>query len=78
MKKEQIQENGISRRGFLKRTALAGAAICIAPALEKVTAAEKAITGKSSVSAATIPARMVRPRHFILTTNRLLLSIAVS
>ena len=40
MKKEQIQENGISRRGFLKRTALAGAAICIAPALEKVTAAE--------------------------------------
>ena len=38
MKKEQIQENGISRRGFLKRTALAGAAICIAPALEKVTA----------------------------------------
>ncbi len=35
MKKEQIQENGISRRGFLKRTALAGAAICIAPALEK-------------------------------------------
>lgn len=24
MKKEQIQENGISRRGFLKRTALAG------------------------------------------------------
>ena len=50
MKKEQIQENGISRRGFLKRTALAGAAICIAPALEKVTAAEKAITGKSSVS----------------------------
>ena len=43
MKKEQIQENGISRRGFLKRTALAGAAICIAPALEKVTAAEKAI-----------------------------------
>ena len=29
MKKEQIQENGISRRGFLKRTALAGAAICI-------------------------------------------------
>lgn len=41
MKKEQIQENGISRRGFLKRTALAGAAICIAPALEKVTAAEK-------------------------------------
>ena len=62
MKKEQIQENGISRRGFLKRTALAGAAICIAPALEKVTAAEKAITGKSSVSAATIPAGMAAVR----------------
>ena len=36
MKKEQIQENGISRRGFLKRTDIGRRAICIAPALEKV------------------------------------------
>ena len=45
MKKEN-QESGISRRGFLKRTALAGAAFCMAPAFEKVTAAERVITGK--------------------------------
>ena len=46
MKKEN-QENGISRRGFLKRTALVGAAFCMAPAFEKVTAVEKAITGEN-------------------------------
>lgn len=48
MKKEQITEEHLemSRRGFLKRTALAGAAFCMAPAFEKVTAAERAITGK--------------------------------
>ena len=45
MKKEN-QENGIGRRRFLKRTALAGAAFCMAPAFEKVTAAERVITGK--------------------------------
>lgn len=50
MKKEQNQENVISRRGFLKRTALAGAALCMTPALEKVTAAEKAITGQSAAT----------------------------
>ncbi|EFS30719.1 aldo/keto reductase [Bacteroides sp. D2] len=46
MKKEQIQENGMDRRGFLKRTALAGAALCIVPALEKVNAAEKVISDR--------------------------------
>lgn len=48
MKKEQITEEHLemSRRGFLKRTALAGAAFCMAPAFEKVTAAERVITGK--------------------------------
>lgn len=29
------QNNEMSRRGFLKRTVLASAAICIAPTLEK-------------------------------------------
>lgn len=42
----------MSRRGFLKRAALTGAAICVAPALETVTAAERAITGESSSTAA--------------------------
>ena len=46
MRQKEIQENRISRRGFLKRTALAGAAFCMAPAFEKVTAAERAVTGK--------------------------------
>lgn len=56
------QNNEMSRRGFLKRTVLASAAICIAPTLEKVTAAEKAITGKSIASGATIPASMAAVR----------------
>lgn len=56
------QNNEMSRRGFLKRTALAGAAICIVPTLEKVTAAERAITGKSSTSASTIPDGMAAVR----------------
>lgn len=60
MKTEQNKE--MSRRGFLKRTALAGAAFCIAPTLEKVTAAERAITGKSSSSTKTIPAGMAAIR----------------
>lgn len=46
-----IQKNGISRRGFLKQAALAGAAFCIAPAFGKVTAAEKAATGQSAAAA---------------------------
>lgn len=56
------QNNEMSRRGFLKRTVLAGAAVCIAPTLEKVTAAERAITGKPSTSASTIPASMAAVR----------------
>mgnify|MGYP000017749836 CR=1 FL=1 len=60
MKKEQ--NNEMSRRGFLKRTALAGAAFCMAPTLEKVSAAERAITGKSSTPASTIPAGMAAVR----------------
>ena len=40
MKKKQDSVNNteMGRRGFLKRTVLASAAICIAPILEKVTA----------------------------------------
>lgn len=50
MKKNDNTENALSRRGFLKRTALAGAALCLTPALQKVTAAERAIN-KPSTSA---------------------------
>lgn len=56
------QNNEMNRRGFIKRTVLAGAAICITPTLEKVTAAERAITGKSSTSASTIPDGMAAVR----------------
>lgn len=53
MKKEQNDEKRaeMNRRGFLKRTMLAGAAICMAPVMGKVTAAEKAIAGKSPETA---------------------------
>lgn len=52
MKKDQKTQSRLemSRRGFLKRTALAGAAFCMAPAFEKVTAAERAITGKEATT----------------------------
>ena len=47
MEKQQNNTGGIDRRSFLKRTALAGAAMCIVHALERVNAAERTITGKS-------------------------------
>ena len=64
MKKGQgsVNNTEMSRRGFLKRTALAGATICIAPTWEKVTAAEKALAGQSSASAASIPISMAAVR----------------
>ena len=64
MKKKQDSVNNteMNRRGFLKRTVLASATICIAPTLEKVTAAEKAITGKSPASATTLPASIAAVR----------------
>lgn len=47
MEKQQNNTGGIDRRSFLKRTALAGAAMYIAPTLERVNAAERTITSKS-------------------------------
>lgn len=48
MKKDQ--NNGIrpemSRRGFLKLAAITGAAMCMEPTLNKVSAAERALTGR--------------------------------
>lgn len=54
MKNNGNIDNALSRRGFLKRTALAGAALCIAPALEKVTAAEKAFSNKPTTAGGSI------------------------
>lgn len=64
MKKELNEEKCIemNRRGFLKRAALASAAICITPTLEKVMAAEKAIAGQSSAAVATFPASIAAVR----------------
>ena len=50
--------SGMSRRGFLKMTALAGAAICFAPIAGKVTAAARTVAGKS----ADIPAGLAAVR----------------
>ena len=60
MKKESDNRMEMSRRGFLKAAALTGAAICVSPALEKVQAAERAVSGKSSVK--DIPAGMAAVR----------------
>ena len=48
MKKEQNNEirPEMSRRGFLKLAAMTGAAMCIEPTLNKVSAAERALTGR--------------------------------
>lgn len=60
MKKESDNRMEMSRRGFLKAAALTGAAFCVSPALEKVQAAERAVSGKSSVK--DIPAGMATVR----------------
>lgn len=44
-----MSNKGISRRGFLKAATAIGAALAIEPALNKVQAADRAITGKSVV-----------------------------
>lgn len=40
------ENKGMGRRGFLKRIGLAGVAVCLTPALNKITAAEKIASGK--------------------------------
>lgn len=46
MEMNSDNEKGISRRAFIWRTAMAGAALCIAPAMEKAAAAGNAATGR--------------------------------
>lgn len=43
-------DNNISRRGFLQRLGLAGAAVCLTPAYEKISAAESVLAGKQITS----------------------------
>ena len=62
MKKENDNRMEMSRRGFLKTAALTGAAICVSPVLEKVQAAERAVSGKSSESAKDIPVGLAAVR----------------
>ncbi len=63
MKKEQNNEirPEMSRRGFLKLAAVTGAALCIEPTLNKVSTAEKALTGRKP-GVKDIPAGMAAVR----------------
>ena len=63
MKKEQNNEirPEMSRRGFLKLAAMTGAAMCIEPTLNKVSAAERALTGRKP-GVKDIPAGMAAVR----------------
>lgn len=53
------KDKDMSRRRFLKMAALTGAAMCVGPTLNKVTAAERVWMGKQQV-ANNIPAGMAR------------------
>lgn len=55
------QNDEMNRRSFLKRTVLAGAAICITPMLEEVAAAQKVMNGKN-IAPIKIPAGMAAVR----------------
>ena len=50
--KSKNEQTELGRRGFLKRVAFASAAFCVTPSLEKITAAERAITNRSLISTA--------------------------
>lgn len=65
------KDKDMSRRRFLKMAALTGAAMCVGPTLNKVTAAERVWMGKQQV-ANNIPAGMaaVRTRRTLGTEIR--------
>ena len=50
---QEHNHNGIRRRGFLRKSVLAGTAICLTPILEKATASERGISGKSAAASKT-------------------------
>lgn len=60
--KHSDSSNGIDRRGFLKRSVLIGTAICIGSTFEKITAAEKVISGKTVAGSSVIPAGIAAVR----------------
>lgn len=65
------KDKDMSRRRFLKMAALTGAAMCVGPTLNKVTAAERVWMGKQQV-ANNIPAGMaaVRTRRTLIGTRK--------
>lgn len=66
MKKEQKHESctEMNRRGFLKRATLSGTALYLTPALVKVTATEKSLTGQSPVASGETNAGMAAIRDY--------------
>ena len=70
------QNDEMNRRGFLKRTVLAGAAICITPTFEKVAAAQKVMNSETAAPIK-IPAGMATVRE-IRTLGSGNASLAVS
>lgn len=50
---QEHNHNGIRRRGFLRKSVLTGTAICLTPILEKATASERGISGKSVAASKT-------------------------
>lgn len=58
MNMESGQNKEMSRRSFFKRMGLVGAAVCLTPTFDKISAAESAIAGKSASEAVNTPSGM--------------------
>ena len=68
-----MRESNISRRGFLKLAAATGAAMCVEPALSRVSAAERTLSGreysKSSLAAKVLGQRTLGSGKAALTVS---------
>lgn len=62
MNMESGQNKEMSRRSFFKRMGLVGAAVCLTPTFDKISAAESAIAGKSASEAVSTPSGMAYVR----------------
>ena len=62
MNMESGQNKEMSRRSFFKRMGLVGAAVCLTPTFDKISAAESAIAGKSVSEAMNTPSGMATVR----------------
>lgn len=58
MNMESGQNKEMSRRSFFKRMGLVGAAVCLTPTFDKISAAQSAIAGKSASEAVNTPSGM--------------------